>query len=70
MPKIDAQPTVCPHGCRSPIECLRFDQGGSIPADCLMIGGVEIDGTVIQTIPDIAGRDIRTPTSDPDCEED
>ncbi len=31
---------------------------------------LEIGGTVIQPVPDIAGRDIRTPTSDPDCEQD
>ena len=31
---------------------------------------LEIGGTVAQTIPDIAGRDIRTATSDPDSEED
>ena len=30
----------------------------------------EVGGYLAQTAPDIAGRDIRTPTSDPDCEED
>jgi len=30
------QPDVCPHGCRTPAQCLRYDQGGSIPADCLL----------------------------------
>ena len=30
------QPSECPHGCKTPAQCLRYDQGGSSPADCLL----------------------------------
>lgn len=30
------QPGECAHGCRKPSDCLRYDQGGSIPQGCLL----------------------------------
>lgn len=51
------------------VACKGYPQEHTRDEHCL-VGTLEIGGHLTQTIPDIAGRDIRTATSDPDCEED
>ena len=38
--ELDAIPNSaadCPHGCKKATDCLRYNQGGSIPADCALL---------------------------------
>ena len=54
------------------VACKGYEQEHTRDEHCFLgpENPPEIGGYLIQTIPDIAGQDIRTQTSDPDCQED